>query len=323
VPLDAELQPIVDLVNSLDAPAPSLEEVTTLRESFALMAAAGGSGSQDVEVEGLGVPGGAAPLAVRVYRPAAGAAAPAGNGRPGALLWLHGGGWVIGDLDTHDAVCRELCIRSGATIISVGYRLAPEHVFPAAHDDCWRALRWVVDHAAELEIDPNRLAVGGDSAGGHLATVLARRARDEGGPAIALQVLVYPVTDLRGDTDEAYRSDYPSKIDNAEGYVLTTETMAFFRSTYAPDPAVRSDPSASPIAVEDLSGLAPAFVLTAEFDPLRDEGEAYAARLAAAGVPTTSTRVDGAIHMFFQLTETAIGSKAIDDVAAELRRHLV
>jgi acetyl esterase len=322
MPLDAELQPIVDLVNAIDMPAPDVAEVVALRESFALMAAAGGTGPDEVEVEGLGVPGGATPIALRVYRPGGAAAATTGpSGRTGALLFFHGGGWVIGDLDTHDATCRELCARSGVTIISVGYRLAPEHVFPAAHDDCWRALRWVADHAVELEIDPGRLAVGGDSAGGHLATATALRARDEDGPAIALQVLVYPVTDLRGD-DSAYRSDYPSKVDNAEGYVLTTDTMAFFRDTYVPDAARRGDASASPIAAGSLAGLPPAFVLTAEFDPLRDEGEAYAARLAEDGVPTTAVRYDGAIHMFFQLADTAIGSRALDQVAAELRERL-
>ncbi|MHB1140040.1 MAG: alpha/beta hydrolase, partial [Microthrixaceae bacterium] len=218
MPVDAELQPILDLVNSVAAPAPSADRVEELRESFALLAAAFGPGRDDVEIEGVGVSSCAAPLGLRIYRSTA-ADAPR---RPGALVWFHGGGWVIGDLDTHDALCRELCVRSGVTVISVDYRLAPEHRFPAAHDDATCALEWIAEHAVELEIDPARLAVGGDSAGGHLATVAALRARS-GGPDLRAQVLVYPVTDLAGTAER-----YPSRRDNAEGYLLTTETRDFF-----------------------------------------------------------------------------------------------
>lgn len=315
MPLDAELQPIVDLVNAADVGPPGEQDLETLRESFDLLSLAFGPGAAEVECEGVGVSNAAAPIGLRVYR--AVRSDDLATSRPGALVWFHGGGWVIGNLESHDACCRDLCAASGATVISVDYRRAPEHAFPTAHDDASAALRWIVDHAVELEIDPTRIAVGGDSAGAHLATVAARRARDAGGPELVLQVLVYPVTDLTGE-DGAY----PSRRDNGSGYVLTWETMEFFRDSYTPDPASRTHPDASPMLAEDLTGLPPALVLTAELDPLRDEGEAYAARLAAAGVETVSTRYDGAVHMFFQMGSTAIGRRAIDEVAEALRARL-
>ena len=316
MPVDAELQPIVDLVNAAGAGPPTVEDLDTMRESVAMLVAAFGDGPDQVEVEGIAIPNGAHPLGLRVYRP------PVVRGalsipRSGAFVWFHGGGWMLGDLDVYDAVCRDLCLESGVTVISVDYRLAPERTFPVAHDDSFHALTWIVDHAAELGIDPGRIAVGGDSAGGHLAAVVARRARDAGGPALVLQVLVYPVTDLQR-TDE----HYPSRSDNAVGYVLTTETMEFFRDNYVPEPEQRSHVDASPVLVEDLSGLAPAIVLTAEFDPLRDEGETYATRLGAAGVDTVCTRYDGAIHMFFQMRTTAVAKRAITQVADALRAAL-
>ena len=309
MPVDAELQPILDLVNAVAAPPPSLDRVAELRESFALLVAAFGPGPDDVEVEGVAVPNGASPLGLRIYR----STAPDAPRRPGALVWFHGGGWVIGDVDTHDALCRELCARSAATVISVDYRLAPEHRFPAAHDDARRALRWIAAHAVELEIDPSRLAVGGDSAGGHLATVAALRARTDG-PDLRAQVLVYPVTDLAATPER-----YPSLRDNAEGYLLTAETMQFFSDTYAPDVARRVEPDASPVRVEDLSGSPTTLLITAEFDPLRDEGAHYAARLAAAGVDTRHEDHAGATHLFVQMTSTALAQRALDQIVDVLR----
>jgi len=316
MPLDTELQPIVDLVNSAGEMTPTLDDVQTMRDSIAMLVAAFGEGPEQVEVEGIAIPNGAQPLALRVYRPPATDAAAAAR-RRGAFVWFHGGGWVVGDLDGYDPVCRDICLLAGVTVISVDYRLAPERTFPIAHDDSFRALCWVAEHAAELGIDPERIAVGGDSAGGHLAAVVARRARDSGGPPLALQVLVYPVADLHGD-DELY----PSRTQNGAGFILTTDVMEFFRDTYVPEPELRSSPDASPILTKDLSGVAPALVLTAEFDPLRDEGERYAAMLEEAGVHTVCTRYDGAIHMFFQMRTTTIGRRAITQVADALRSAL-
>ncbi len=310
MPVDAELQPILDLVNAVAAEPPTVDQVHELREGFSLLSAAFGPGRDDVEVDGVGVPNGAAPLGLRIYRPTT----PDGPARTGALVWFHGGGWVIGDLDSHDALCRELCVAAGTTVISVDYRLAPEHPYPCAHDDASRALTWIVEHAVELGIDPERLAVGGDSAGGHLATVTALRARD-GGPRLAAQILVYPVTDLDAPSDR-----YPSRTENATGYLLTTETMEFFTDTYAPDVARRTEPDASPVLVADLAGSPPALVLTAEYDPLRDEGARYAQRLGEAGVPTQLELHEGATHMFLQMTSTAIAQRAIAQIVDALRR---
>jgi acetyl esterase len=203
-------------------------------------------------------------------------------------------------------------------VVSVDYRLAPEHPFPAAVTDAADALGAVVSRAGEWGIDPGRLAVGGDSAGGNLAAVTARHWRDTGSPPLRLQLLVYPVCDLTNDLER-----FPSLRENGDGYVLTAETMAFFGDTYLPGDLDRSDPDASPLSAPDLAGVAPALVITAEFDPLRDEGEAYAARLAAAGVPTTLTRYDGAVHTFFQMGGiTGIGAEAVAQAAAALRAAL-
>ena len=310
MPVDAEIQPILDLVNAVEAAPPTADQVPDLRDAFALLCSAFGPGPELVEVEGIGVPNGASPLGLRVYRDPSAASSP----RPGALVWFHGGGWVIGDLDSHDALCRELCVATGATVISVDYRLAPEHTYPCAHDDAQRAVAWISAHAAELGIDPERLAVGGDSAGGHLAAVTARRLRDAGDTSLAAQVLVYPVTDLASPAEV-----HPSRLANATGYLLSTETMQFFCDTYVPDQSRRGEPDASPLGVEDLAGLAPALVITAEYDPLRDEGDRYAQRLEAAGVPVELASHEGATHMFLQMTATAASRRAISQIAATLR----
>ena len=198
---------------------------------------------------------------------------------------------MIGDLDGADVTCRELAARSGSVVVSVDYRLAPEHRYPAAHEDCYAATIWAAEHASELGADAGKLAVGGDSAGGNLAAVVCLRARDEDGPAIRFQLLVYPVTDHNYET-ASYR-------DNAEGYLLTRDGMVWFWDHYLGPDGDGSHPHASPLRAEDLSGLPPAHVITAEYDPLRDEGEAYAQRLREAGVPTTHTRYAGQIHAFY------------------------
>ncbi len=236
------------------------------------------------EVTDRTIPGSAGAIPVRVYRPSAQAALP-------ALLWFHGGGWVTGNLDTHDQICRLLCDAVGAVVISVDYRLAPEAKYPAAADDCMTAYEWTLAHADEVDADPTRIAIGGDSAGGNLAAVVALCARHEGLPQPKLQLLVYPVTD--------YEFDSPAMIDNAKGYFLELESMRWFYDHYAGSPADFDEWRFSPLRAPDVSGVAPAVVITAEFDPLRDQGEYYGRRLQEAGVPTEVVRAEGLIHGFF------------------------
>jgi len=209
------------------------------------------------------------------------------------LLFIHGGGWVAGDLEAYDPLCRELCNASGCLVVAIEYRLAPEHKFPAAPLDCYAALLWLASNAAWLGGDPLRIAVAGDSAGGNLAAVVAQMARDRGGPALRFQLLVYPVIDHAFDT--------PSYRDNAEGYLLTAEGMRWNWRQYLPDDATGRDPMASPLRATNFAWLPPALVITAEYDPLRDEGEDYALRMRAAGVPVELRRYEGMLHAFFSL----------------------
>jgi acetyl esterase len=225
-------------------------------------------------------------VVLRSYRPAG----VAKQEKLPALVYFHGGGWTIGDLDTHDVLCRQLANGARCAVFSVDYRLAPEYPFPAAVDDCVAATRYVFENAKALNVDAARIAVGGDSAGGNLATVVALHARDAGGPALAFQLLIYPATDQRGG--------FPSHERNGEGYLLTRESMDFFRACYLPRPEDWLDWRASPLLAKDLSRLPPAFVLTAGFDPLVDEGRAYAERLGREGVPVTYRQYDDMVHGF-------------------------
>ena len=222
-------------------------------------------------------------ISVRVYTPE-------GDGPFGALVYFHGGGFVLGKVADYDAFCRTVAHSAGLVVASVEYRLAPEHKFPAAPDDCLAATRWVVDHAGDLNIDPARVAVGGDSAGGCLAAVVAQQVRAADGPAIAHQVLIYPVTDFNLDT-ASYR-------DNAEGYFLTRDMMRWFWGHYLRAESDGADLKASPLRAGDLGGLPPATVITAGYDPLRDEGDAYASALEAAGVAVEHRCYDGMFHGF-------------------------
>jgi acetyl esterase len=249
-------------------------------------------------VEALTVAG----MASRLYRPSA----PSG----GLLVFFHGGGFVVGDLDTHEVPCRFLAERSGAAVLSVDYRLAPENRFPAAVDDALAAFRWAREHASELGADPRRIAVGGDSAGGTLATVVARLADP------AFQLLIYPGTDWNADTYSRRRF--------AEGFLLTAEDIAFYRAHYLPDDAAARDPRASPLLADDLAGMPPGFVVTAGFDPLRDEGEAYAERLAAAGVPVALRREPSLVHGFINAVAISrAAAVATGELAGALRMALV
>jgi acetyl esterase len=204
---------------------------------------------------------------------------------------FHGSGFVLCSLDTHDGMCRNLCAGAGCVVASVDYRLAPEHKFPAGIEDCLYATRWAAAHAAELGANPMRIAVAGDSAGANMAAVTALRVRDEGGPTLCGQLLLYPVTDY-------HTPGTPSYEENAEGYGLTRDTMQWFWAHYLSDDSEGRHPHASPLRAPDLSGLPPALVITAEYDPLRDEGEFYAERLRTAGVPIALTRYDGVNHGF-------------------------
>ena len=255
------------------------------------------------------VPGDGNDVPVRVYTPA-----DAVGGSAPLLLWIHGGGWVIGDLDTTDATARALANRSGAVTVSVDYRLAPEHPSPAALEDCLAALTWSVENAELLGVDATRVAVGGDSAGGNLAACLCQRVRDEFGPEIDFQLLVYPVTDCTA-TSQSYE-------DNAEGYFLTRDTMHWFIGHYLAD-CDPKDARVSPLHADSLAGLPPALVITAEYDPLRDEGEAYARGLEDAGVSARVVRYDGQIHGFVVLAAVLDdGRHALDRAGTALRAAL-
>jgi acetyl esterase len=258
-----------------------------------------------------GLPGPAGDIPIRVYQPAGRLEAVAP-----VLVWFHGGGWVIGNLETADSTARALSNAAGVVVVSVDYRLAPEHKFPAALDDCVAVVRWVAEYAEELGADGGRLAVGGDSAGGNLAAVVCHELRDDG-PAIRFQLLVYPVTDAL--------MAHPSMEENAEGYFLTKEAMAWFIDHYTATEDERRDPRVSPLHASDeaLAGLPPALVVTAEFDPLRDEGEAYGSRLQDCGCDVSVRRYDGVIHGFFSMGDfIPDGAVAVQHASEALRRAL-
>ena len=260
------------------------------------------------DVENRHIPGPDEDLAVRIY-------SPDGAATTGALMFFHGGGWVIGDLDSHDETCRRLCSGAGVKVIAVHYRRAPETTFPGPVEDCYAATAWVARHAAELNIDPGRIAVGGDSAGGNLAAAVALMARDRDGPQLCFQLLIYPVTAADFDTG-SYR-------DNAEGYLLSRRAMQWFWDQYVPDLAQRREPYAAPLAAPSLAGLPPALIQTAEYDPLRDEGEAFAAALERAGIAVKSTRYDGLIHGFFGMQDAVAATRpALAEAVGALREHL-
>jgi acetyl esterase len=260
-------------------------------------------------VENRVIPGPEGELPVRIYTP--------GESRSPApaVVYFHGGGWVVGSLDSHENLCRALANRARAVVVSVDYRLAPEHRFPAAAEDCYAAAHWVAEHGAEIGVDGERIAVAGDSAGGNLAAVVALMARNLGGPELRQQTLIYPVTDHDFET--------PSYRDNADGYLLTRDAMRWFWSHYVPDTGRRSDPYASPLRAEKFGELPSALVVTAEYDPLRDEGEAYAARLREAGVPVELARYDGQIHGFVSMLDLLeVGKRAVERIGAALRSAL-
>lgn len=303
---------LAELLASLDPSAETpVEEMTphearvTWKEEMATVA---GPRLPVKSVSTRQAPGPAGPVPLRLYEPMG-----TGAGSLPILVYYHGGGWIRGDLDTHDDVCRYLCHHAGCLVASVDYRLAPEHRFPAALDDCDAATRWVAENAASLGADPQRLAIGGDSAGGNMACGVTLHARARGGPAIRFQLLIYPATDLAGESE--------SKRLYSSGYLLNS--MPFYVASYLGPEGDAADPLASPLLAPDLAGLPPAFVLTAGFDPLRDEGQAYATRLEAAGVPTEYRCHEGMIHGFVSITGLIASAEAgLADAALALRGAL-
>lgn len=281
------------------------EEARAMMEGFAPMQA---GAPEPARVEDRNLPGPGGDIPVRVY-------AAEGDNLP-VVMYFHGGGWVLGNIESHDGTCKQLLAELGeAAVVSVDYRLAPEHKYPAAADDCYAAAAWVAENGAEIGVDGSRMAVAGDSAGGNLSAVVSQMARDKGGPAIAAQVLHVPVTD--------HNYHYQSYSDNAEGYLLTRASMVWFWDHYLPSAEAGHDAYASPLQADDLAGLAPALVQTAEFDPLRDEGEAYAAALEAAGSEVTMHRYDGVIHdpfMMFAIIPTGI--ECLKEAAAFINERI-
>lgn len=260
-------------------------------------------------VENLELPGPAGPIPARLYMP------PGAGPQPPLLVFFHGGGWVLGSLESHEGPCRFLAANAGMAVLSVDYRLAPEHPFPAAVEDAFAAFRWAASQADELGIDGGRIAVGGDSAGGNLAAAVCLLARDDGGALPAMQLLIYPPTDVVGG--------HASRRLFAEGFMLTSADMDWFEAHYLPEGVAPDDPRVSMLRADDLSGLPPAYVTTGGFDPLRDEGEAYAERLREAGVKVALRRHPGLIHSFANLTAVSRTSRAaMLEVAGALRMGL-
>jgi acetyl esterase len=282
MPVDPQIQTLLD--KGTGVPATHTLTVAAARTQYeariSLMAPPAPVGNvTERTIEG---PGGS--MVLRVYTPRSPGPYP-------LLVFFHGSGFVLCSLNTHDGMCRNLCAGADCLVVSVDYRLAPEHKFPAAIEDCVFATRWVADHATELNGDAARLVIAGDSAGGNIAAATALRLRDEGGPPLCGQLLLYPVTDYHTPGTPSYEA-------NAEGYGLTRDTMKWFWDHYLTDPSEASNPYAAPLRARDLSGLPPALVITAEYDPLRDEGERYAERLLEAGVGTALLRCDGMNHGF-------------------------
>jgi acetyl esterase len=309
-PVDAEVATLFELLERMSGGV-TLADGTPeeARRGMELMAAAAPRPEHPVPNEDSTIPGPAEAIPIRLYRPLAAEAAPP------LVVFFHGGGFVLGSIATHDALCQRLCSGLGAIIVSVEYRLAPEHPYPAGVEDAWAATRWAGDNASALGADPDRLVLAGDSAGATLAAVSARRARDRGGPPIALQVLAYPATDLTGSQ--------ASILENANAPGLRMDDLAWFGRLYLPDPARAAEPDASPLATPDLAGLAPAIIYTAGHDPLRDDGERYAERLRAAGVEVCYRCFDTLVHGFLSLDGVASApTAAMEDLLADIRQAL-
>ena len=306
--IDPEARAYLDHMASLGLPPLAEQGAVEARRLNSLRAASlAGEVEEVAHVEDRHLPGPGGSISFRLYSPAPDRTLP-------ALLYIHGGGWVVGDLDTHDSVCRAIARRAECVVLALDYRLAPEDPFPAAVEDAWAGLSWLADHATDLGADAGRIAVGGDSSGGNLSAVLAQRSRDRGGSKLAAQVLIYPVTDCDFDTD-SYR-------DAATGYGLTRESMLWYWNQYLPDESKRVSPDASPLRAPDLSELPPALVITCKLDPLASEGAAYAEALRSAGVRVEHIIESDMIHGYIRMGGVVSRArKSWDDCARFLRRE--
>jgi acetyl esterase len=306
--LHPQAKALLDFLASAGAPPIEQLPLSEARAVRSEMIESGGPEEPVAEVQNRTVPGPGGPIPIRLYRPVKKDTLP-------ALVYFHGGGFVICNLDTHDRQCRALANASGCAVISVDYRLAPEHKYPAAVEDAYAATKYVAEHAAEFGVDPNRIAVGGDSAGGNLATVVSLLSRDRGGPRLKFQLLIYPMVDFYDQS--------PSMQHYSKDYFLTREGMDWFTESYLPNREAGLEPSASPTNATDLRGLPPAMVLTAECDPLRDQGETYARKLQGAGVAVELKRYEGMFHPFFQFGAILDTAKvAMKDAASAVREAL-
>ncbi len=311
--LDPESQRLIDLMAAANRPAWNTLSPQAARDLYlSLRPGAQGPRPAEVTVVDRTIPGPAGELAVRLYRPAS---APADAQLP-ALVYAHGGGWVFGNLDSHDVLCAQLALEAGIAVFHVDYRLAPEARFPGAFDDVVAALKWVAANGASVGIDPTRLAIGGDSAGGNLAAAVSLWARDHGGPRLLMQLLAYPVTDAVARA-ESYRHF-------EDGYGLNAVTMEWFFDHYTPDRTSRGDWRVSPLRAASLAGLPPALVVTAGYDPLRDEGRAYAWRLQQEGTQADLVEFGGMLHGFLSSPMLLHGARRGTTIcAAALREALV
>jgi acetyl esterase len=307
MPLDRRARRLLDMMAAAGGAADANPSVSDRRAGLVALAAMADDASTQVVVEDREIPGPVGALPIRLYAPPG----PSDGLSPG-LVFFHGGGWVAGSLETHDGLCRRLCEAAGCRIISLDYRLAPEHPFPAALMDCLLAVNWVANHAASLGLDRTRLAVGGDSVGGGLAAAVCQIARDAGGPSIALQALICPILDVGRRTG--------SRAAFGEGHFITQAAFQRDLADYAPDGAALDDPRLSPLHAVGLRGLPPALIHTAEFDPFRDEGEAYAEALQAAGVQAIAVRHPGMIHYFYVLARAIpYAESAAAQIGGQLR----
>jgi acetyl esterase len=309
MPLDPQAKEYIDATLRMALPPLPAISLAEGRARAAKALTYASAREEMAQVRDMVIPGPGGPLRARHYIPSA-------NGPLPTVLFFHGGGWVLNNLDTHDHVCRLLANLSGCAFFSVDYRLAPEHKFPAGVEDAWAALNWLAKHGGDIEVDPSRLAVAGDSSGATLAAVIAARARHSENIRLACEALIYPPTDHWTADTNSYR-------DNGRDYLLTRDLMIWFWEKYLPTDAPLDNPEICPLRAPDLKGMPPTLLVTAEYDPLRDEGEAYGRRLESAGVPTTVTRYYGMLHGFIMhFTIMDQGRTCLKQVADFLKAHL-
>ena len=307
MPLDPQVEGLLNQMAELGAPPLHQQSVEEARATSEGMVALAGEKAEVGSVRDIKIPVDDAEITARVYTPE-------GEGPHPAVVFFHGGGWVICSLDTHDNLARDICRAADAVVVSVDYRMAPEYRYPTAVHDSFAATKWVADNAASLNIDATRLALCGDSAGGNLSAVVSQMARDSGGPAIKFTALIYPAVDMTAKGG--------SMDDNATGYFLDIDSMDWFTNHYIDEPD-KAEAKASPLLHGDLSNLPAAFIATCEFDPLRDQGEAYGDALRANGVHVVTKRYDGLIHAVANMTGVLDGGRQlVDDVGAQLRAAL-